>query len=227
MSETQPTSVASTAAAEAVIAAGRVRIREEAAALAAVADGLDESFIAAVNLIRSSPGKVIVVGVGTSGPVARRMAHLLSTSGTASLYLHPGDALHGGLGAISVGDVVLAISKGGRSSEINDFTALAQRRGAHVMVLTAHADSPLGQTADVTVGIPQTERSDPGGVIAMGSSLAAAVWGDALAIVLMQISGYSWDRVLNAHPSGAVGERQQLPEDLERLEAPTDVRGQA
>ena len=190
---------------EGLLRAGRSRILCEAEALRLIGDSLDESFVAAVRLIRMAPGKVVTVGVGTSGPVARRMAHLLSTSGTASLFLHPGDALHGALGAITAADVVLAISKGGGSAEL---------------VLTASAESPLAQAADVAVVLPQTPDSDPGGIIAMGSSLAAAAWGDALAIVLMQISGYSWDQVIDAHPSGAVGQREQLPPALSRLPDP-------
>jgi D-arabinose 5-phosphate isomerase GutQ len=203
-----------------ILAAARDRVQHEVAAAEAVGTALDSTFVAAVRLVLAATGKVIAIGVGTSGPVARRMAHLLSTSGTPSLFLHPADALHGSLGAISAGDVVLAISKGGRSDELNEFAARAKRRGAALLVLTAAADSPLGQLADVTVVLPQTAEGDPGGVIAMGSSLAAAVWGDALAIVLMQSTGYGWDKVMDTHPSGAVGEREGLPPDLPQLHVP-------
>ena len=205
---------------EGLLKAGRSRIFDEAEALRLIGESLDESFVAAVRLIRMARGKVVTVGVGTSGPVARRMAHLLSTSGTPSLFLHPGDALHGGLGAITATDVVLAISKGGGSAELNEFIRLAKTRGAAVLVLTARAESPLARAADVAVILPQTHDSDPGGIIAMGSSLAAAAWGDALAIVLMQISGYSWEQIIDAHPSGAVGQREQLPAALGRLPDP-------
>jgi arabinose-5-phosphate isomerase len=205
---------------EALLRAGRSRIYDEAGALRLVGDSLDETFVAAVRLIRMAQGKVVTVGVGTSGPVARRMAHLLSTSGTPSLFLHPGDALHGGLGAITAADVVLAISKGGGSAELNEFIRLAKSRGAALLVLTARADSPLARASDVAVILPQAPDSDPGGIIAMGSSLAAAAWGDALAIVLMQISGYNWDQVIDAHPSGAVGQHEELPASLSRLPDP-------
>jgi D-arabinose 5-phosphate isomerase GutQ len=205
---------------EGLLAVGRSRIFEEAQALRLVGESLDESFVAAVRLIRSSEGKVVTVGVGTSGPVARRMAHLLSTTGTPSVFLHPGDALHGGLGAITAADVVLAISKGGGSAELNEFMRLARTRGAALLVLTAKEESPLARAADVAVVLPQTPDSDPGGIIAMGSNLAVAAWGDALAIVLMQISGYSWEQVIDAHPSGAVGQREQLPAALPRLPDP-------
>jgi D-arabinose 5-phosphate isomerase GutQ len=132
---------------EGLLKAGRSRIFDEAEALRLIGDSLDVSFVAAVRLIRMSRGKVVTVGVGTSGPVARRMAHLLSTSGTPSLFLHPGDALHGGLGAITATDVVLATSKGGGSAELNEFIRLAKTRGAAVLVLTARAESPLARAA--------------------------------------------------------------------------------
>jgi D-arabinose 5-phosphate isomerase GutQ len=203
-------------AADSLLATARARIEDEAEALVAVARSLDASFLAAVDLVRSAAGKVLVVGVGTSGPIARRMAHLLATSGTPSVFLHPADALHGGLGAVSGGDVVIAISKGGQSAELNDFAGLAKDRGAALLCLTAEGGSLLARLSDLTVVIPQTQAADPGGVIAMGSSLAVAAWGDALAVVLMQISGYSWTQVLEAHPSGAVGQRR----------APSPGRGQ-
>lgn len=200
-----------------LLASARDRIRAEVAALEAVESGLDETFVAATRLVLAMTGKVLVIGVGTSGPVARRMAHLLSTSGTPSLFLHPTDALHGSLGAITDGDVVVTISKGGRSAELNEFATLAQRRGAKLLVLTASPDSPLGQLGDVTVTLPTTEDADPGGLIAMGSSLAVAAWGDALAIVLMQLTGYGWDQMMDSHPSGAVGEHKERPADLPSL----------
>jgi D-arabinose 5-phosphate isomerase GutQ len=199
------------------LAAARERVAETRATLESLDEAIDDSFIAAVRLIRRASGKVVTVGVGTSGPVARRMAHLLATSGTPAVYLHPGDALHGALGAITAGDVILAMSKGGQSAEMNDFVTRARRRGAGIVALTANPASPLGQLADVTVRLPDVAGGDPGGVIAMGSSLLASAWGDALAIVLMRITGYGWDQVLDSHPSGAVGEIRQLPEALPRL----------
>lgn len=208
-----------------LVESGRGRLAAAAEAIHLVGQTLDERFVSAVRLIREAPGKVITVGVGTSGPVARRMAHLLSTSGTPSLFLHPGDALHGGLGAVTTGDVVLAVSKGGGSAELNAFIELAKRRGAAILVLTAQEESPLASQADVVAVLPQRDDSDPGGIIAMGSSLAAAAWGDALAIVLMQISGYGWSEVIGAHPSGAVGQKRGLPDPLPAL--PDPARGEA
>ncbi|NMN99655.1 SIS domain-containing protein [Gordonia sp. TBRC 11910] len=203
----------------AILDAARLRIEAEAQAVAAVAESLT-GFVDAVALITAASGKVVTVGVGTSGPIAARLAHLLSTTGTPAMYLHPGDALHGGLGAVTSGEVVLAVSKGGNSAELNSFVSLAKSRGAQILAVTASPEAALARQSDVVAVIPQTDLADPGGIAAMGSSIAVAAWGDALATVLMQISGYSWSQVLAAHPSGAVGEKSELPAALPTLSDP-------
>jgi arabinose-5-phosphate isomerase len=183
--------------------AGRELLDREATAVGAV--NLDEHFAQAVELVLDATGRVAVSGVGTSGPVARRLAHLLSTSGTAASYVHPADARHGGLGAVLPDDVVVLISKGGRSAELNDFAGRCVERGARLIVLTAAPESSLARLAHVTIALPDTPGADPGGVLAMGSSLAAAAWGDAFTWALMRLRGYSWESVLRSHPGGAVG----------------------
>ena len=192
----------------------RRQIRLEADAVRAVADQLDEAFVAAAQLTLDCSGKVFTVGSGTSGMVARRMAHLLSVCGRASVFLHPMDALHGSSGALAAGDVIIAISKGGESAEINDLCVLARTRGLSVIALTAKRQSALAEMADVTVTLTTSDDADPGGIVAMGSTLVTAVWGDALGYVLMHYNGYSWDQVLSSHPAGAVGQRRDLPSDL-------------
>jgi arabinose-5-phosphate isomerase len=195
----------------------RAVIRREGVAAAGIADQLDGSFVAAVELLLACRGKVLVTGSGTSGSVARRMAHLLSVCGTPSLFLHPMDALHGSLGAVSEADVVIAISRDGSSYELNDCARRAQHRGAQVISLTSQVDSALGQLADLSVQIVTSDDADPGGVIAMGSTLAAAAWGDALAVTLMRLRGYSWSEVLFTHPAGAVGQLADAPDELAPL----------
>jgi D-arabinose 5-phosphate isomerase GutQ len=206
--------MASAISASQAIEIARRQIRLEADAVSAVADQLDESFIAAAQLALDCTGKVFTVGSGTSGMVARRMAHLLSVCGRPSVFLHPMDALHGSSGALAAGDVVIVISKGGESAEINDLCALARSRGVPVIALTARPESPLGELADVVVTLTTAEHADPGGIVAMGSTLVTSVWGDALGYVLMHYNAYGWDQVLGSHPAGAVGQRSELPNDL-------------
>jgi arabinose-5-phosphate isomerase len=196
----------------------RRQIRLEADAVRAVADQLDVSFTAAAQLVLERPGKVFTVGSGTSGMVARRMAHLLSVCGRPSVFLHPMDALHGSSGALAAGDVVIAISKGGESAEINELCVLARSRGVSVIALTAKPQSALAGLADVTVTLTTSDDADPGGIVAMGSTLVTSVWGDALGYVLMHYNGYSWDQILGSHPAGAVGQRSELPTDLARVD---------
>lgn len=203
--------------------AARLIVRNEGAAVLAVADQIDDTFIAVVDLLENCTGKVFVTGSGTSGATARRMAHLLAVCGTPSTFIHPMDALHGTMGALAAGDVLISISRGGESDEINEFSTRAQRRSVKVVAITADPDSSLGRLADLTVTLTTVGDGDPGGVIAMGSTLVTAVWGDALANILMRRRGYGWEEVLETHPAGAVGLIAAVPEPLERIESPTSA----
>ena len=190
-----------------VLDGARQLVRAEAAALAALESQLDARLDAVTQLILDRPGKVLTVAVGTSSHVARRLAHLLSVTGTPALFMHPVDGLHGSLGAIQAGDVVIAISRDGQTDELNEFARRAKKLGAAVVVLTGDAGSALGIIGDLTVALSTAAGADPGEIIAMGSTLVVAAWGDALAVTLMERRGYSWDAVLYSHPGGAVGKR--------------------
>lgn len=203
-----------TTEAAAMLEAAREAVRLEAAGVLSVADQIDDTFTEVADLLTATTGKVFVVGSGTSGAIARRMAHLLAVSGTPSVFVHPMDALHGTMGAFAPTDVLIGISRGGETAEINSLMVLAQKRGLPVVALTAEPTSTLGRGADITVVLTTNEGGDPGGVIAMGSTLVTAVWGDALAYVLMRRKGYGWDQVLETHPAGAVGKITKLPDSL-------------
>jgi len=209
----------------ALIEEGRRAVEREARGVAAVATQLDESFAEAVRLLYTVRGRVFVTGAGTSGAVARRMAHLLAVCGTPSMFIHAADALHGTMGAVVDGDVVIAISRGGSSREINDFCIRVKERGALVIALTAEPASEFAGIADAVVTLVSPPEVDPGEVIAMGSTLVTAIWGDALAYVLMRMRGYGWESVLQTHPSGAVGQISEAPVPLPPLESPWDLRG--
>jgi len=187
--------------------AARQQVRAEAQLVASLEPLIDERLLAIARRILGRTGKVIPAGVGTSGEIARRMAHLFSVAGTPSVFLHPTEGLHGGLGAVTSGDTVLAISKGGQSNELNEFVRRVRVRGADVIVITAVPDSPLAGLSDEIVEVPAPDSADPGGVIAMGSTLAVGAWGDALAVILRELRGYEMKEVLFTHPGGAVGQR--------------------
>lgn len=205
--------------ADSVIAAAQRLIRDEGRAIDAVAGQVDDSFVVVVEKVLGCQGMVFVTGGGTSGAVARRMAHLLSVCGTPAMFLPPMDALHGTMGAVRSGDLMIAISKGGESSEINELALRVSAVGAEVIALTADTASTLARHADTVVRIESPGDIDPGGLIAMGSTLTVAAWGDALSLVLMRVRGHGWQDVMHIHPAGAVGQRDQLPAPLEPLSA--------
>jgi arabinose-5-phosphate isomerase len=192
---------------DALLELGRSVIRGDIDALAMAEADLDEGFVAAVDLLLGVRGKVLVTGMGTSGATARRIAHLLSCGGTPAVFVHAADGLHGGLGAVARGDCVIAISKGGESDELNEYCRRARALGAIVIAMTAEATSPLALIADHVLPIVTPPESDPGEMMAMGSALATCAVGDALAVVLMQLRGYAWERFESSHPGGAVGKR--------------------
>ncbi len=141
--------------------AARRIVLSEASAVSAVAGQLDDSFVQVVAMLLDTKGKVFVTGSGTSGAVARRMGHLLAVCGTPSTFIHPMDALHGTMGVLTRGDVLIAISRGGESHEINDLSTRAIDRGLAVIALTAQPASTLGRLADITVVLETEGDADP------------------------------------------------------------------
>jgi D-arabinose 5-phosphate isomerase GutQ len=196
-----------------VALAGAVLSRESAA-VAALAGSVESGVVAVARRMLAIGGKVVTTGSGTSGIMAERLAHLLSVCGTPAVYLPSMDALHGGMGAITEDDLVLAISKTGQSNEL---TGLAQRlvaRGVAVVALTESPDSPFAAAASLVVALPATVAgADPGDMIAMASTLAVGAWGDAVAVVAMALRGHTMSDVVDSHPAGGVGARGRRPGD--------------
>jgi arabinose-5-phosphate isomerase len=188
-------------------------IRREAEAVGAVAEQIDESAAAVVDLLFECKGHVLVAGTGTSRAVAQRFAHLLACCGTPALPINAADALHGGAGSITANDVVFIISKGGRSAEINAFAEIAKGNGAKIVALTENPESPLGRMSDAIFKIRATGEVDPFGMIATGSSLVNCAATDVLCVLLLERRGYTKDQFARTHPGGAVG--LKIAEDRE------------
>lgn len=176
-----------------------------------LAQQLDENLEKVVEILAGCRGHVLVTGTGTSRFVAGRLSHLLCCCGIPSLFINAADGLHGGAGAIRPADVVLIISKGGRSGEINRFAEIARSRGARILALSENVDSPLARISDVVFHVKALEGVDPFGMIATGSSLVNCAAGDVLCILLLERTGYTKEAFAETHPGGAVGE--QLLED--------------
>ena len=195
------------AAAAALVARARQVLEREAQGVRALADQMDEGLAQVVDLLFNCRGHVLVTGAGTSQAIAQRLAHLFSCSGTPALCVSAADSLHGASGAVTANDVVYAISKGGRTAEINQFVEIARMRGARVVAQTEDPDSPLGQLADAVYVVKAVGDVDPYGMIATGSSLVNGAAGDVLCVLLLERRGYSRDQFGATHPGGAVGER--------------------
>lgn len=182
------------------------QIRAEGEVLLDIADQIDENFIDAVELVVTCPGTILVTGAGTSGTMARRLAHLLATCGMPAFYASAGEGLHGPSAAISDGDVVIAFSKAGKSQELNTYCGVAKERGAKIMAWTWYPDSPLGQMSDVVLQIRPDEKGEGEGVLPFGSSLANGAVGDALTLVAKQMRDFDLATLVQTHPSGATSE---------------------
>ena len=179
------------------------------------ANSVDQTFSEVAQTLAACSGKVLITGDGTSGMIARRAAHHFSVGGTPSLYLSPNDGLHGGLGFLRKNDLVIAISKGGESEDLNQFFRRARTLAATLIVITAALKSALAQMADHVLHLRLPAKSDLGSVAAAGSSLAAAALLGALVEVTRVARGYSWKDFFFTHPSGAVGKSAE--ETLRRL----------
>lgn len=182
-------------------------IKQEAEAVKQLADQIDESIVKVLELLLNCKGHVIVTGVGTSNAMAQRLAHLLSCSGTPALFLHAADSLHGSAGAITPNDVVIVISKGGRSDEVNKFAGIAKRRGAKIIAMTENPESPLAEMSDAVYKVIAPPDVDPYGMIATGSSLVNGAAGDVLCVLLLEMRGYTKEEFGKTHPGGAVGKK--------------------
>jgi arabinose-5-phosphate isomerase len=181
----------------------------EAEAVRALAERLDERFVAAVALILERHGRVVVSGIGKSGHIARKIASTMSSTGTPAYFVHPAEASHGDLGMVEAGDVFIAISYSGASEELLDIVPLVKRRGARLIALTGNADSALAREADVHLDARVAQEACPLNLAPTASTTAALALGDALAVALLDARGFSADDFARSHPSGRL-HRQAL-----------------
>jgi D-arabinose 5-phosphate isomerase GutQ len=182
-------------------------IKQESLAVARLAGQLGSTIAIAVQAMLACKGHIIVTGAGTSHAVALRFAHLLSCCGTPALFLHPGDSQHGLAGAVRAEDVLVALSKGGETTEVNFLAQAAKDRGALVICITERPSSTLAAMSDIALLIKAPDDVDPYGMIATGSSLFNSAFCDALCVVLLRLRGYSKDEFGETHPGGEVGKK--------------------
>ena len=194
----------------ATVELGRRVLRLEGAAVAAVADRLDQRFDRAVRLLADAAGRVIVTGVGKSGLVARKIAATLTSTGTPASYLHPIDSLHGDLGIVGPHDVALVLSKSGDSQDLFGLVGSLQRLGVPIIALTGAVDSPLARVAAVVLDGSVAEEACPYDLAPTASTTVALALGDALAVALLERKGFRPEDFAALHPGGSLGRRLLL-----------------
>jgi arabinose-5-phosphate isomerase len=180
----------------------------------ALAAGLDDSFIAALDLIERIPGKVVVSGMGKSGHVGRKIAATLASTGTAAFFVHPAEAGHGDLGMITKDDVVLALSNSGETAELDHVLAYARRFAIPVIAMTRNSDSSLAGAADITLSVPPIAEACPLGLAPTTSTTMMLALGDAIAVALLERKGFSTQDFQVLHPGGAIGHKLLRVSDL-------------
>jgi arabinose-5-phosphate isomerase len=191
---------------DAVVRAGRQVIATEANALLAMQDALGPSFHASIALILGCSGRIVTAGVGKSGHIARKIASTLASSGTPAFFVHPGEASHGDLGMIRDSDLLLAVSNSGETRELLEILPTLRRRGNRTIALTGRPRSRLASLADVVLDVSVAAEACPLGLVPTASTTAALVMGDALAMTLLRLRGFTEDDFARAHP--AVGDMQ-------------------
>ena len=186
----------------------------EARALDRLADELDATFDRALDVLMACAGRVVVTGIGKSGHIARKMAATFASTGTPSFYVHPAEASHGDLGMIAEGDVVVALSNSGGTTELADIVAYARRFSIPLIGITGGAASPLAEQSDVVLLLPAEPEACPHGLAPTTSTTMMLGLGDALAIALLRRRGFTRDDYKVLHPGGALGKRLKKVADL-------------
>jgi arabinose-5-phosphate isomerase len=189
----------------------------EAKTLARLRSAVNGDYSRAVRLLAACKGKVLVTGVGKSGLVGQKIAATLSSTGMPSVFLDPTEALHGGLGLVQKGDVVLAIGKSGESDELNALLPRLKALGTSLIAVTANAKSTLAKASAITLMTPVEVEACPHNLAPTCSTTAALAVGDALAVSLMKVRGFTRESFAQNHPGGRIGKRLTLTvEDIMR-----------
>lgn len=174
-------------------------------ALALSRQSIDENFVKAVKTMATCKGRVVVIGIGKSGIIGRKISATLASTGTPSFFVHPVEALHGDLGMIMPGDVILAISFSGQTEEINKILPLLERRRLTIIAMTGHAHSKLALMSDIPITIHIAREACPYNLAPTASTTATLAIGDALAICLMKIKHFEKRDFAQFHPGGSLG----------------------
>jgi len=192
---------------EQCLALARQTFGIEAAAVQALAERVGHPFVRAVELMLGCRGRVVVMGMGKSGHIGRKIAATLASTGTPALFVHPAEASHGDLGMITEADVVLGISNSGQSEEINSLLPTLRRQRVALIAITGGLDSPLARHADVVLDSSVAQEACPLNLAPTASTTAQLALGDALAVALLDARGFRAEDFARSHPGGALGRK--------------------
>ena len=212
---------------ESALSLGRKFLRSEISALEKVCDGLDESFSAAVQTILKSTGTVILSGVGKSYFIAQKISSSMASTGTRSISLHPVDALHGDMGRIHSGDVVIVLSNSGASSEVIEFVRAIQSLDVTSVAITCRADSAVASLCDMVIDLGPLDEACPMGVAPSTTTTAMLAVGDAITLSLVDLRGFTIDSFARNHPGGSLGKRlRPVASSMRSLDSTASVRAE-
>jgi arabinose-5-phosphate isomerase len=189
-------------------------LRVESEAIAGLIERLDARFEKAVELLHACKGRVVVTGLGKSGLVGRKLAATFASTGTPALFLHTGEALHGDLGMLTAGDVMLAISTSGETAELIELLETVRRLGVPLLALTANPKSTLAKASNIVLDIAVKEEACSLNLAPTASTAAAMAMGDALAISLLERRGFKAEDFAALHPGGRLGNKLRRVESL-------------
>ncbi|MDR3665866.1 MAG: KpsF/GutQ family sugar-phosphate isomerase [Ignavibacteriaceae bacterium] len=195
---------------EEIIEKGKNVVRIESEAISDLIVTIGEEFANAVQTILDCKGRVVLTGMGKSGLIARKIVATLNSTGTAAIYLHPTDALHGDLGMVRKEDVAILISKSGNTEEISTLIPLLKRLNVKLIGMCADRNSRLARECDIFLSIYVKEEACPHDLAPTSSTTATLVLGDALSVVLLQLRGFTVNDFAYLHPGGSLGKRLSL-----------------
>lgn len=182
-------------------------VEKEATAVAQLKDYMDDQFLDALYLIFESKGRLIVSGIGKSAIIANKIVATLNSTGTPSVFMHAADAIHGDLGIIQKDDVVLCLSKSGNTAEIKILVPLIKKMGNKIIALVSNCNSFLAQQADYIIRATVDSEACPNDLVPTSSTTTQLVMGDALAVCLLQMRGFSQHDFAKFHPGGSLGKK--------------------
>ncbi len=186
---------------------GKKVLYNESITLRTIADQLSNNFIDVLNTIYNSKGKVVISGIGKSAHIANKIVATLNSTGVLSQFLHAAEAIHGDLGLVQEGDVIIILSKSGNTPEIKNLVTLLKSRSVTIIGLTSHLESFLAKKANYTLHLPIDKEAGPNNLAPTTSTTAQLAMGDTLAVALMHMNNFTDEDFAKSHPGGSLGKK--------------------